>query len=176
MAFMGVKLSDDVYAKWQAYCAGIGLPPSTAVRKSIEQQVSQAVEVKEPVSETHESIREQKKVRVSMWLTESEREGIRVRTKLHGGTRAAWIINLIRAALTRDPQLGHDEIEVLEQSNYQLLAVGRNLNQISRRMNEGQKQQEVELAMVETLRDQIEAHTDEVTRLIRSNTERWVIK
>lgn len=176
MAFLNVRLADDVLAKWRTHCAGINLKPSTAIRKAIEQQMSsQAEPVPEPVSTTVETAGGQKKVRARLWLTESEREGIRLRTTLHGGTQAGWIVNAIRSALTRDPQLGDDEIEVLEQSNYQLLSIGVNLNQIARRLNEGQKQQQVEVAAIEALSKQIDAHTDNVTRLIRSNAERWVI-
>ena len=180
MAFMNIRLDDEIHAKWKAYCAGIGLKPSTAVRRSIEQQVSEKPDIPahptELISKTREPTGGQKKVRVSVWLTESEREGIRLRTTLLGGNRASWIINLIRSALTREPQLGGNEIEALEQSNYQLLSIGRNLNQIARRMNEGQKQQSVEMATLEQLRDQIDLHTSEVNHLIRSNAERWVVE
>ena len=180
MAMLGVKLSEDVHKKWKAHCAGLGQKPSTVVRRSIEQQVSGKPDQLAPVTEKPQRTREpaggQKKVRVSLWLTESEREGIRLRTTLHGGSRAGWIINLIRAALTREPQLGDDETDALTESNYQLLSIGRNLNQIARRLNEGQKQQGVELAMIEQLRDQINEHTSTVNQLIRSNAERWVIE
>lgn len=180
MARLDVRLDDETHEKWCAFCDGLGVPPSTAVRRSIEQQVSgisdQLTAPADKPSKTREPTGGQKKVRVSLWLTESEREGIRTRTTLHGGSRAGWIINLIRAALTRDPQLGDDEIEALNESNYQLLSIGRNLNQIARRMNESQKQQSVELAMINELREQIDSHTSNVTRLIRSNTERWVIE
>lgn len=180
MALMNVRMDDETHAKWVAHCQNLGQPPSTVIRRSIERQVSGNSEQLKPdadkPSKTHEPAGGQNKVRVSLWLTESEREGIRLRTTLHGGSRAGWIINLIRAALTRQPQLGDDEIDALKASNYQLLSIGRNLNQISRRLNEGQKQQSVELATIESLRDQIDLHTSSVTQLIRSNTERWVIE
>ena len=179
MAFMNIRLNDETHAKWKEYCAGLGLQPSTAVRRSIEQQVSglpDKPDTFEAPRKTREPAGGQKKVRVSVWLTESEREGIRLRTTLHGGNRAGWIINLIRAALTREPQLGDDEIDVLKASNFQLLSIGRNLNQIARRLNEGQTQQSVEMAMLDELRDKIDMHTAEVNHLIRSNTERWVIE
>ena len=175
MPRIDVRLTDEVHAKWLAFCERLNTPPSTVIRRSIEQQVQDRSPAEPPVKRTKEPAGGQKKVRVSVWLTESEREGIRLRTTLHGGTRAGWIINLIRAALTREPQLGSDEIEALEQSNYQLLSIGRNLNQIARRLNEGQQQQVVEVDMLNELRDVIDLHTSEVNHFIRSNVERWLI-
>lgn len=174
---IGVRLSEEALSNWTAYCRAQGEHPSTAIRQHIESTLEREASkgVKSP-KRTRKPRRDQVKRRVTVELTESEIEGIRLRTQMRGGTRASWIISLIRSALTVDPQLGDAEMEALVESNYQLLSIGRNLNQISRRLNEGQKQQQVELAMVESLRDQIDLHAASVERMILANRERWAIE
>jgi len=176
MPNLTVRLPDATLASWRAHCAARGLKPTAAIREAIEQQVGQDhVRVSAPGKQAPVP-GGRNKVRVSIWLTESEREAIRLRTTLHGGSRAGWVIRVIRAALTREPQFGDIELEALGESSYQLLSIGRNLNQIARRLNEHQKQQPVELAMIEALRDQIDQHVTKVDRAIRASTERWGIE
>ncbi len=174
---IGVRLSEETLSNWTEYCQARGESPSTVIRQymeaTLENEASEGVKLPE---RTRKPRREQIKRRVTVELTESEIEGIRLRTQMRGGTRASWIIKLIRSALTVDPQMGDVEIEALVESNYQLLSIGRNLNQISRRLNEGQKKQEVELAMVDALRDQIDMHAATVERMILANRERWAIE
>lgn len=52
------------------------------------------------------------------------------------------------------------EVEVLYQSNYQLLSIGRNLNQVARQLNMG------ESASITS------EHIKELTRIIKQNTEK----
>lgn len=67
------------------------------------------------------------------------------------------------------------EIEALGESNYQLLSIGRNLNQVARAMNEGRRDS-VTIESIERLRQIIDAHTDKVSGAIRASLERWNIE
>ncbi len=64
------------------------------------------------------------------------------------------------------------EIEILGESNFQLLAVGRNLNPIARRLNEG-KHDPVTAAHIEELKTLIDMHVQKASDCIRANIERW---
>lgn len=177
MPIMSVRLSDNVQSEWTKLCAERGVNPSTAVREFIEKEVL-ASEKYGPKSalKTREPKGAQKKVRVSIWLTESEREGIRLRTRLQGGTRAGWIIQAVRAALTKEPGLSDDEVNALSESNYLLRSMGRNLNQMTRRFNATPPSQKPPgFKGVERLTSDIDEHTNKVNQLIRSAAERWVI-
>lgn len=177
MARLGVRLSDETLEKWTAYCVSRGLKPATAVRQAIENQVSNLTS--DPVSSTAPSRSpegDEKKVRVSLWLTQSECEAVSERLRSHGGTRANWIIRVIRSALTREPQLADPEIAVLSESNYQLAYIGRNLGKISRHLQEGNSGKHVELMSIDELAESIKIHTDSVDQLIQSNIKRWSIK
>lgn len=63
----------------------------------------------------------------------SERDALEIRAKEAGSSVLEFIVDAVRATLTHEPQYSMKEIEVLGESNYQLLAIGRNLNQIARR-------------------------------------------
>ena len=83
-----------------------------------------------------------------------------------------WIVDAVRTGLTHEPQFGMSEIDALGESNYQLLAVGRNLNQISRRVNEGHYEP-VTVERIEALSRLIDKHTDAVSNAIRASLEWW---
>lgn len=67
------------------------------------------------------------------------------------------------------------EIEALGKSNYQLLAIGRNLNQLVKKLNEG-GHEPVQTELVEGLRAIIDKHTEVVSTAIRASLERWTIE
>ncbi|MCV4287447.1 MobC family plasmid mobilization relaxosome protein [Pseudomonas capsici] len=66
------------------------------------------------------------------------------------------------------------EIDALGESNYQLLALGRNLNQIARYLNAG-KYEPVTIERISALSKLIENHTNTVSDAIRASLERWKI-
>ncbi len=86
-----------------------------------------------------------------------------------------WIVDAIRIGLTHEPQFGMDEIDALGESKYQLLALGRTLNQIARSLNDG-KYEPVTFEMITALSGLIQKHTDVVSKVIRASLERWDIE
>jgi hypothetical protein len=86
-----------------------------------------------------------------------------------------WIVDAICIGLTHEPQFGMDEIDALGESNCQLLALGRNLNQIARSLNDG-KYEPVTVEMITALSGLIQKHTEVVSKAIRASLERWDIE
>jgi hypothetical protein len=118
---------------------------------------------------------ESSKTRMKIRLTASERQALTRRAEEEGMTPQQWLVGLVRSNLTGRPQFGMRELNALGESNYQLLAIGRNLNQIAKHLNEGLPEQ-VTPASLEKLRAEIRAHVDTVSKAMRGNLERWVIK
>jgi hypothetical protein len=58
-------------------------------------------------------------------MTKSEKVAVQERAKPERCSQRRWIIDAIRAGLTREPQFGMKEIDALGESNYQLLAIGQ---------------------------------------------------
>lgn len=79
--------------------------------------------------------------------------------------------DIIQSHIYRHPVLTAYEAEVLYQSNHQLLLIGRNVNQIARRMNAGEN---VSLSskQIADLKEFIDAHTGKVGRVLQTNRRR----
>lgn len=166
----------DLKTPWVEYCASVGKKPGAALREAIEKQLAElqggrSKTVFKPVEE----VQHKAKKRFEIMLTDSERDALATRATEENCSGRQFVIDALRAALTHEPQLSMKEIEILGESNFQLLAVGRNLNQIARRLNEG-KYEPVTVERMEELRKIIDAHVQKASDSIRANIERWNLR
>lgn len=173
--YMDVYLG-DLKTPWIEYCASVGKKPGAALREAIEKQFAglqggRAKTIFKPVEE----VQHKAKKRFEIMLTDSERDALATRANEENCSGRQFVIDTLRAALTHEPQLSMKEIEVLGESNFQLLAVGRNLNQIARRLNEG-KNEPVTAELIAELREIIDTHVQKASDSIRANIERWNLK
>lgn len=162
---------------WSDYCEALGKKPGAALKEAIEQQLQKAAKnpAPPPLRQTGEAPDDEPKVRFEILMTKSEKAAVQERANLERCSQRRWIIDAIRAGLTREPQFGMKEIDALGESNYQLLAIGRNLNQVAKAMNEGRRDS-VTIESIERLRGIIDAHTEKVSTAIRASLERWNIE
>lgn len=162
---------------WSDYCEALGKKPGAALKEAIEQQLEKAAKnpPPPPLRQTGEAPDDEPKVRFEILMTKSEKAAVQERANLERCSQRRWIIDAIRAGLTREPQFGMKEIDALGESNYQLLAIGRNLNQVAKAMNEGRRDT-VTIESIERLRGIIDAHTEKVSTAIRASLERWNIE
>lgn len=173
---MNIHLGADLKARWVDYCAGLGKTPGAALKEAIEQQLEKAAKSPPPpLRQTGQAPDNEPKVRFEILMTKSEKMAVLERSNLERCSQRRWIIDAIRAGLTHEPQFSMSEIDALGESNYQLLAIGRNLNQVAKAMNEGRRDS-VTIESIERLRQIIDAHTDKVSGAIRASLERWNIE
>lgn len=171
---ISIYLGSDLKAKWLAFCATNDTTSSEAMRSVVRKLTGLAPEPA-VFKAVHEAPDRCKK-RLELRLTESEFECVRRLAEGSGNSPNTWIINLVRANLTRTPQLNFNELQTLGKSNSNLLAIGRNLNQIARWMNANMGSTPPELVYIERLYKHLVAHTEEVTKIMRSNLDRWTLK
>lgn len=173
---MNIHLGAELKASWTDYCLALGKSPGAAIKAAIEQQLAHAA-TSEP--RTYQQIAEtptsEPKQRFEILLTASEKAAIKERSQTERCSMRRWIVDAIRVGLTHEPQFGMSEIDALGESNYQLLALGRNLNQVARRLNEGEYEP-VTLERIEALSELIRKHTGVVSQAIRASLERWDIE
>lgn len=162
---------------WIEYCNSLGKKPGAALKEAIEQQLEKAKKFPPPkmYQQGKEASDNEPKVRFEILLTKSEKAAVEERSNLEQCSQRRWIIDAIRAGLTREPQFGIKEIDALGESNYQLLAIGRNLNQIAKAINAGYPDKSA-IESIKQLRNIIDFHTDKVSSAIRASLERWEIK
>lgn len=80
----------------------------------------------------------------------------------------------MRASLTHEPQFTMETTKALWESSYQLRAIGRNLNQIAKRLNEG-KPAGIKTEQMEKLATYIYRHTDKVAAVQDASLSRWML-
>lgn len=174
---LNIHLGADLKARWADYCLALGKSPGAAIKAAIEQQLAQSAAT--PAPKTYRQVAEtttsDPKQRFEILLTASEKAAISERAQIERCSMRRWIVDAIRIGLTHEPQFGMDEIDALGESNYQLLALGRNLNQIARSLNAG-KHEPVTVEMIASLSELIQKHTEVVSQAIRASLERWDIE
>lgn len=174
---MNIHLGAELKARWADYCLALGKSPGAAIKAAIEHQLAQAAANPEP--KTYQQVTEaptrEPKQRFEILLTASEKAAIKERARIERCSMRRWIVDAIRIGLTHEPQFRMSEIDALGDSNYQLLALGRNLNQIARRLNEGEYEP-ITVERIEALSRIIDKHTNLVSSAIRASIERWDIE
>ena len=162
---------------WSDYCEVLGKKPGAALKEAIEQQLEKNTKnpPPPPLRQTGVAPIGEPKVRFEILLTKSEKAAVLERSNLERCSQRRWIIDAIRARLTHEPQFGMAEIDALGESNYQLLAIGRNLNQVAKTIKEGRRDS-ITTESIERLHGIIDAHTEKVSTAIRASLERWNIE
>jgi hypothetical protein len=115
-----------------------------------------------------------KRVQVKIGLTPEENASVVQLAQSHGAVRTTWIVNLIRAHITREPQFVAPEIDALMESNRQVAAIGRNLNQIARHLNLNPNAcYPISVESIIALAQELREHRTSVARLLEANLNRW---
>lgn len=114
------------------------------------------------------------KARLELRLTEAELEALAIRAENAGFTVNRYIVAMIRAALSETAQLGEQEMLTLADSNYQLSAIGKNLNMLARDLKATPGTIEpYRFKVLVDLKKTIDEHLKYTHGLIQANLARW---
>jgi hypothetical protein len=164
----------DLKTPWQAWCQDHGVTPSHALRNAIRQAMDRkATQAPAPRLRVNRR-RERATARMKLNVTPSELAALRTYARHEGYQPTAWVVAMIRSKLTGEPHVGQPELETLARSNQQLLALGRNLNQIAKVLNSApQNRAAFRVEVITELSRVIQAHTKKVSDVLRGTMERW---
>lgn len=162
-------------AQWTTWCKSQGLTQSQAVRRLIEEATADNNRVPSTVAERQGTPKESTK-RMELRLTESEARHVKAHAQAAGCRPQRWLIALIRSKLTSAPPVVGPERETLAESNYQLMAIGRNLNQIAHRMNTDPGRYGVQAQQLTKLEKLIRDHIGQARTVLGRGTERWKLQ
>ncbi len=163
-----------------AWCAANGVTPSEAMRQIVSKLTmpSATAAASAPSVPTASEVRRPPgpgRARREIRLTEDEDSLVRQHAASTGYSVQRWIVALIRGQLRKSPDFGQRELEALGESNYQLLSIGRNLNQIARALNANPGSRAAyNEEIIHQLRQYIERHTKLAAQLIEASTQRWL--
>ncbi|MFC3873685.1 plasmid mobilization relaxosome protein MobC [Neisseria musculi] len=109
--------------------------------------------------------------RITLRLPDKERAWLETAAVLYRSSINDVARDIIRSHICRHPMPSAHEADVLAQSNYQLVMIGRNLNQIARRLNAGEN---VSLSgrQITELKKFIDAHVGKVNHVLQTNRRR----
>ncbi len=164
----------ELKAPWQAWCERQGVTPSHALRNALRQamdrRATRAPAPRSRVTPKHERAT----ARIELNLTVSELAALKRMAGHEGYMPTKWLVAMVRTKLTGQPQVGQPELETLARSNQQLLALGRNLNQIAKVLNTApQNRTAFRTEVITELSRVIQAHTKKVSDVLRGTVERW---
>ncbi|VEJ50434.1 plasmid mobilization relaxosome protein MobC [Neisseria weaveri] len=111
------------------------------------------------------------KKRITLRLPDKDRAYLEVAADTRRGSINDVVRDIIQSHISHHPILSAFEADVLSQSNYQLVMIGRNLNQIARRLNAGEN---VSLSsqQIAELKKFIDAHVVRVNHVLQTNRRR----
>jgi len=113
--------------------------------------------------------------RVRLRLPRFLMDGVRAKAKAKGMAPNRWVGALVQSNLLRQPVMTDTELAGLLASNRELAAVGRNINQIARALNEAFHETErVKIERLAQLRDAIVKQRAAVRALVRASQESWI--
>ena len=172
-----VRVPDELQEQWEAWCAKTDTKPADAMRAAMRRIIQgDTSEVRQEVANQVDGQPDAgPKERIEVRFTPSEYQGITTRAEAEGCSPQRWIVNCVRASLTHEPQFTMETTKALWESSYQLRAIGRNLNQIAKRLNEG-KPANIKTEQIEKLATYIYRHTDKVAAVQDASLSRWGIQ
>ncbi len=163
----------ELKASWQTWCQDHRITPSHALRNALRQAMEGKATQAPPRTRVSPR-RGRATARMELNLTTSELAALKKMAGHEGYLPTKWLVAMIRTKLTGQPHVGQPELERLTRSNQQLLALGRNLNQIAKVLNTSPKNRDAfRVEVITELSRVIRAHTDKVSDVLRGTVERW---
>jgi len=182
------RVPNDLAAEWEAFLAQHGEDGADVLRRVIAQLVGKSRPLKPKVEaqaflepgamDSTKDVDQASKKAVKLLLTQNEHAALSAIAEDRECSVQFWIVSLVRAALTRGVAVGGKELQALGQSNYQLMAIGRNLNQIVRQINAdpARNLHHVTFSMIEKLNSKLDEHRKLVHGVVNANSHRWRLK
>jgi hypothetical protein len=172
-----LRLKPKMDSMWRDHCKMINKSSSEAIRNLIELELGEGFKTdsSEKLFSQVNDYSDPNKTRFEITLTASEKKALYEMAEAEECSMRQWVVDAVRAGLTKEPQFTMTEIKELGESNYQLMMIGRNLNQIAKRINEGKMEIGL-LEKIDEIKQKMSEHIDIVSTTINSSLHRWSIK
>jgi hypothetical protein len=148
-----------------------GLSESELLRSVVLVVTGQDTDTDQTIKpETENSELERMTVRLPGFLMAAAKQ----RGKAKGMAASRWVAALVQTNLTGKPVMTDKELAVLHASNRELAAIGRNINQIAKALNEAFHETErVRLDTLAALSQSISENRAAIRSLVRASQQAW---
>jgi Bacterial mobilisation protein (MobC). len=101
-------------------------------------------------------------------------DAAKTRARTRGMPTSRWIAFLVQSHLLQTPVMAGDELRALSDCNYELAAIGRNLNQIARILNADQSEtNRLKLDLIKVLQTSVTETQQAIRKLVRASNNKW---
>lgn len=115
-----------------------------------------------------------KMVETNFTMPDFLKKTVVARAKAAGMKTSPYIAALLQAHTLRKPVLRHNELQAILQSQRELAAIGRNLNQVARALNERFSETDrLKLGMINDLKVAIDKQQKTISDVVRASLRSW---
>ena len=159
---------------FESLCASEGVKPQAMLKRLVAEKLSAERPGNAPKPRVQQGELDASRHRMTLRFTSSELKILEAAAVRSGSTIQAYIISVARAHAA-DARVGQEERHLLGQLNYQILSIGRNINQIAYRANalDGVSQQQLD--ELSSLERSLKVIVHEVHKHVLSGRMRWKI-
>jgi predicted HicB family RNase H-like nuclease len=162
-----LHLEDDWVEKIYALAKAEQRDPNEWVADLVREKIAEKEKQKESIDVFEKTVRKELRIKPSLLQKIEERASL---SKMKPNQ---YIISVLSANVVKDVQFfSHDQILKLGESNSRLLAMGRNLNQMAKAMNQGNLGA-YDRDFVGRVHELVKAHVCHVFLLLEQNKKRW---
>jgi predicted DNA binding CopG/RHH family protein len=165
------RVTSELKERFRAVACYQGLSESTLLKRLVEGALVAVTTVKSQVTEAVEPVPVGGKI--SVRLRTDDLLVLRERAKARAMPTSTYVSLLVRSHLRSVTPLPSAELDVLKRSVAELSAIGRNLNQIARAVNQGEGPNGASKADLQALLRALNGMRVHIKSLINSNLESW---
>ena len=165
------RIDLEAHRRFVALAKARGLTESALLRLAVEREVGHAESRAIPAMPAPERGATS---RITVRLMPKVLAAARERAASMGMAPSRWIASLVQSNLGREPVFTGPELTAVDAAVRELAAIGRNINQIARALNEAHFQTDrVRLDRLAELNEVIEKTRDEIRALARASRGVW---
>lgn len=168
MPIVKAEVSNEAHKNWMDYCSAKDTKSAVLLRRYIEGITAGDIPAHS------ETVKDTKGRAIKIAFSKKDYAAISERVKREGASsRPSWIKKIVIAELDKAPIFNNQQLQVLDESCYELNAIGRNLNQIAHQLNiDFRDSNQITRELIEGLEKKIEKHTRLVYELINQSVRR----
>jgi hypothetical protein len=170
-SLIAARFTVDTKERFAAVSRQQGLSESALLKRLVDAALMTAVMAKAPVTGPVEPVAASGKI--SVRLRSDDQLLLRERARARGMPTSTYVSLLIRSHLRSLAPLPTTELMALKRSIAEVGAVGRNLNQIARAVNQGEHPTGPSRADLQALLRALSGLRDHVKALVSANLESW---
>lgn len=170
MPVLQARVTVETKAAWRALATRSGLGESELLRQAITAILASNA----PASEAAAQAEDGEGTRIRLQFRDHEISAIERAARRLGWRRNTWIVSVVRNALFREPRTTVAELAALHRANTELLAVGRNLNQLARALHKDDRYKgSITVEKLDGLRETIASQVSTVQAVLDAAENRW---